>query len=630
MSNYKVEGNIVYFKELHKDTLGTNFRVAEVQDWKPVKHMLLCQTSKKITGQPEMWKRVRILLEGIRKSNIPFLYSPNKIVQYEDQVELLYDYLQGCTLEQMLTDADKRSMPISFDLTFSIALAIADVIEIGSSIIVSGEKSFHGFLTPDNIFINYDGKIYLKNYGIFPYIEKSDALCSDLEVRYGAWLSPEFVKRQKLLPQSDIYHLGYIIYKILTGKYFSYSAGEDFDSKFVNLSFKQYIPSTDKNFLEGIITFFKRTLNPDPNKRFRSIKEFREYISGQFHIEELSSASFNLAYFMNSLYGEAIEEESKVMLQELSYRVPKPAVEQTPAKDDRLVYELLEGLDKQSKTKRPIYIAVAILSVVLAVIAILYLSQSSKSKEEAQRLQQQEAKLKQEKEQTQKEYEAKLKKIQDDRQKEIEASEQKLKEMSENNKKLETENKKSAQKESQRLIEEEQARLNKLKDEQDKAKKEQEEKDRLAAIEKQKEEDRKNKEAAAVEATRKVEAAKAKLGQEIAFQDAEVKPILKAGDFAKWDDFNSVLRRKYFGKRYTFRLQIQVDENGDPTKVNVSGISGGSGSADIPDEVKTEIINVVKKNYKFTPAMKDGVRVKVWFPIKIINIEMAVSGKSRT
>ena len=324
MKEYKVMNDYLYFRDLFSDTMGINYRVAPIQNRKPMAHKVLCEVNPSISSHADMWKRVKILLEGIKKSNIPFLYSPEKIIINEKQNQLVFEYFKGKNFEQILIDAEKKGMSINFDLAMSICIAIADIIELGSSIIVSGEKSFHGFLTPDNILIHYDGKIFLKNYGIFPYLERNEQFYSETEKRYGSWLTPEFIRKEKIVSQSDIYHMGYLIYRILTGKYFSYAAGEDFDAKFANLTFKQYMPSTDKSFLTNVITFFKKTLNPDPLKRFLSIKDFKDFIANYFHIEELSSITFNLAYFMNSLYGESVEEEDRILKKELEYVVPEP------------------------------------------------------------------------------------------------------------------------------------------------------------------------------------------------------------------------------------------------------------------------------------------------------------------
>jgi len=170
--------------------MGINYRVAPILNRRPVGHKVLCEVNPSISGNADMWKRVKILLEGIKKSNIPFCILRKKIIVNEKQSHLVLNISRGKISKQILVDAEKKGMPINFDLAMSICIAIADIIEVGSSIIVSGERSFHGFLTPDNILIHYDGKISLKNYGIFPYLEKNEQFYSEMEKRYGFLADP--------------------------------------------------------------------------------------------------------------------------------------------------------------------------------------------------------------------------------------------------------------------------------------------------------------------------------------------------------------------------------------------------------------------------------------------------------
>ena len=205
-----------------------------------------------------------------------------------------------------------------------------------------------------------------------------------MEKRYGSWLTPELIRKEKIVSQSDIYHLGYLIYRILMGKYFSCMPGEDFDAKFNNLTFTHIIPSTDKNFLTHLITFLKKTLNPNPLKRFLTIKELKDFIANYFHIEELSSITFNLAYFMNSLYGESIEEEDKLFKQELAYVIPEPKKEpvaQTPQiKREDLVSGILDELDKRKKISPWVWAVVGVVVLVGAGVGYTFFSKANNRK----------------------------------------------------------------------------------------------------------------------------------------------------------------------------------------------------------------------------------------------------------
>ncbi len=599
MKEYKVMNDYVYYRDLFSDTMGINYRVAPIQNRRPLGHKILCEVSPAIAGIPDMWKRVRILLEGIRKSNIPFLYSPEKINVTDKGSQLVFEHFRGKNFEQILVDAEKKGMPINFDLAMSISIAIADIIEVGSSIIVSGERSYHGFLTPDNILMHYDGKIFLKNYGLFQYLEKNDLFYSETEKRYGSWLTPEFIRKDKIVSQSDIYHLGYLVYRILTGKYFSYSAGEDFDAKFANLTFKQYMPSTDKSFLTNVITFFKKTLNPDPLKRFLTIKEFKDFIANYFHIEELSSITFNLAYFMNSLYGEAVEEEDKILKQELAYFVPEPKKE-APASvsKDELVSGILEGLDERKKMPSWLWPVLGGVAIVAA-IGIYFAVSSGKKTSELTAQQNAEA--------------AQRLKTQQEQSAQIQAMAEKIKELESLKATADEAQKRALELEKQRLEEQkrkamdEQARMRaedekrKLEEttqlqKQEEAKKIQEE------LERKKKEDEDKAQLAEIE--RKKEAAKTKTGDQVPLSEVSVKPERVSGTAPA---VSGSLKTKYRGKEFTVPTTILVDENGSVTKVKIL-------TSSVPNDIRVVIEETVL-NWKYSPAMKDGVKVKVWLSI---------------
>jgi serine/threonine protein kinase len=604
MKEYKLVNDYVYFREMFSDTMGVNYHAAPVVNRRPVGHKVLCDVSPSIIGHAEIWKRVKILLEGIKKSNIPFLYSPEKIVVHDKQCQLIFEHFQGKTLEQMLKDVDKKGLSINFDLAMSLCIAIADIIELGSSIIVSGEKSFHGFLTPDNIMVHYDGKIALKNYGIFQYLERNETLFNEIEKRYGTWMTPELLRKEKIVSQSDIYHLGYLMYRILTGKYFSCMPGEDFDSKFINLSFSHLTPSTDKNFLTHLVTFLKKTLNPNPLKRFLTIKELKDFIATYFHIEELSSITFNLAYFMNSLYGEAIEEEDKLCKQELAYVVPEPKKEAPAAppsgiRKEDLVSGILDELDKRKKVSPLVWVAVAVIAVVGVGVGYTLLGPSKKAEQEAaakikveeqQRLNQQNelAKLINEQNEKIKQLEMLAATATEAQKKALELEKQRLDEL-----------KKKKSEEQAKLKAEEDARLQQLASEQ--AQREMEARKAQEELKKKEEENLK-----AQEERKRAEEARLKEGTVVAFNDLSVKPVKVSGDLPA---VNASLKMKYKGRPMNIVAQILVDENGDVAKVKIL-------TGNVPADIKAEVDDTLPK-WKYSPALKDTVKVKVWLTVSV-------------
>jgi len=394
--------------------------------------------------------------------------------------------------------------------------------------------------------------------------------------------------------------LGYLIYRVLTGKYFSYSPGEDFDSKFANLTFKQYMPSTDKNFLANVITFFRKTLNPDPLKRFLTIKEFKDFIANYFHIEELSSITFNLAYFMNSLYGEAVEEEEKILKQELAYIVPEPKKEMpsTPQAKEDLVSGILEGLDERKKSPGWLWPVLGVVALA-AVIGIYFAVTSGKKASELSAQQQTEAALRL--------------KAQEEQTSQIQAMADKIKELETLKLTADEAQKKALELEKQRLEEQkrkaqdEQARL-KAEDEKRKleeanqVQQAEEEKKAQEELDRKKAEEEKAKQA---EIQKKLaEAAKTKPGDQIPLSEVTTKPEKITGSAPA---ISPSMRTKYKGKVFTVPTTILVDENGNVAKVKIL-------TGNVPNDIKT-MIEETLSNWKYSPAIKDGVKVKVWLSV---------------
>ncbi len=604
MKQYERFMDYVLFEQIESDFIGDNYRVGKTIDRKVKGHAVVSRIHPYFLEDSNTWNRIKILLEGVKKSNIPHLHSPTNIDQESKTPHLEYPLIKAKSFEQVIQDANEKEIPINFDLAMSIAISIAELVDMGSSIVVSGQRSFHGFLTPDNILIDSDGKIFLKNYGIAAYLSYADNIYEALSKKYGTLLTPEFLKRDKITAQSDIYHLGFLVYKMLTGHYFSYTEGEDFESKFANISFSSYVPTTDKDFLTGIITFFKKTLNPDPSLRFSNIKEFKDFISRYFHIEELSSVTFNLAYFISSVYDETDEALNKQLAQELIYEIPeekKPEPART-VDSSHLVEDILTGLDNKEKSSKGLWIGIVGAAVVILAVIIIMVMQSKSAAEalRKQQLQQQQIYTKQ--------------------------MEMMRAEQDENQKKIEALMQQTSQSEEERRQRDEQVtELRKKQEEIEKRRKE--EADKLALTQKTDEEGRQRLLEEEAEKQRQIEVQKAKdfeeqrlrdeaarqeeerrnripqFGELIELSEVDIQPKRTAGEIPQ--KFSSDVRKALKGQTIKATVRLLIDEKGQITKTEV-----------LPRELDPMLrleISQIMIAWKFEPARKKNVAVKVWF-----------------
>jgi len=604
MNNKKYIGNYLILKSLFPETLGPTFRVGLVEAGRIKKHYVLTEVDPVFYRDPENWKKIQILLEGIRKSNIVSIYSPGQILRLENKYFLLYNLIDGRNFEQVMRDVDKRGLTVNFDLAFSIALAVADILESASSIVVSGEKSFHGFLTPDNIILHNDGKISLKNYGLIPYLQKDEQIASYLLNNYGAYLSPEEIRREKVSAQSDIYHLGFLVYKMLTGSYFVYSEDDDFDRKFDSVKFRSSVSTGDKTALDNLIQFFKKTLHPDPKKRFLSIREFRDFVSEKFHLEELSSVLFNLAYFMDNLYADQNRVEEAELKAELEMKIEE---ERRETNGGELVSTILASLEEEKKSsKKWLWITSGALVVIVIVFLIVYQSQLARKEKEKEDI------LKK-----QQEYSQRIKEMEEQLMKEKELFAQRQKEMTEAEKKAAEEKALKLQQELEKIRKQQEAELKRKQEEEErlkaeaeaKAKQEEEERMRLEEEKRLREEEEKRRQ----EELRKIEASKIKEGQLIAYADLDQKPQKISGDKPVP---TKILVTKYKRPQITkfdVIVTLLIDQNGNVESVKFIG--------SYPEDIQEFLIESLKK-WKYSPALKDGVKVKVWLPPQRVVIEI--------
>jgi len=582
-------GEYVVLEELYKDSIGTNYRAVEVEetDLKPIKHRLLTEVHPFLLLTPEEWNRTHVLCQRIQESGIPNLYAPKKIFKDEPGTFFVFPFIEGKTLAQIVDDASRKKKHIPFDLAFSISIAIASLIEMGSSLTQGGQNSFHGFLTPDHIIFDYEGNIYLKCFGLWSQLDKNETAVSEMIRMYASWLTPEFIRREPIGPRSDIYHLGYIVFRLLTGNYFSYLPGEDFQSTFTSISFVSDLPSTDIGFLTSLIDFFKKTLNPDVKKRFSSLKEFKNYVLKYFQTEEFAEFKTNLSGYMKTLYADAIEVEKQKLSDELSN--PPMLLSAGNVETDESMGHLPLELEEKKRSKLQVFLIAAAIIVITAVSGYFIVDQVDKTKKEQAETAKQLAKQSQ----TIQEFQQKLSTLEDKKKTETDSTPPTVKPPE-----------KDAKKDNDKKIpgmtgDKTQTTVKTVAD----TPKETPKETPPVVVRTTKPPETGEKKDAPPTASK--EAVKA--APLVALKETTVKPKQVSGNEP---EFPAAIRKAYVGRRATVKADLLLDENGNVAQVELLDKN------EIPADVQVIIVDTLKR-WKFTPAQKGDMKVKVKWPVKL-------------
>ena len=151
------------------------------------------------------------LVASIQSPKVVQIYD---LVIASDHVALIMEYIPGCDLEEFLSNA-KPSLASIITICIDVAGALASARQ---------QQIVHGDLKASNILITDQGRVKLTDFGIA-------RLENDVAVQPGgaaslSSISPEQYRGEALDVRSDLFALGCLLYRMLTGEHPFIRAGE--------------------------------------------------------------------------------------------------------------------------------------------------------------------------------------------------------------------------------------------------------------------------------------------------------------------------------------------------------------------------------------------------------------------
>ena len=159
---------------------------------------------------------------------IDFLKTANNIYY------IIMEYVKGCNLYDLLEKCQEQERKISFDLASHIVSEVLKGLKYAHSKVdeITGEPLgiVHRDISPGNIMVYFDGRIKITDFGIAKattrYIAKAKKGALRGKVAY---MSPEQARGDVELDyRSDIYSIGIVLYRLLTGQW-PFEGSTDYD-----------------------------------------------------------------------------------------------------------------------------------------------------------------------------------------------------------------------------------------------------------------------------------------------------------------------------------------------------------------------------------------------------------------
>jgi eukaryotic-like serine/threonine-protein kinase len=144
------------------------------------------------------------LLARVRHPNVVTIYGADRI---DDRVGLWMEFIKGRTLQQALEQGKAFSAIEIVDVGIELCHAIAAV---------HGAGLLHRDIKPHNVMLADDGRVVLMDFGTG--CELADTSPAGL-AGTPLYLAPELLSGQEPTVRSDIYSLGVLLYRLVTGSY---------------------------------------------------------------------------------------------------------------------------------------------------------------------------------------------------------------------------------------------------------------------------------------------------------------------------------------------------------------------------------------------------------------------------
>jgi eukaryotic-like serine/threonine-protein kinase len=166
-------------------------------------------------------------------------------------------------------------------------LPLGKVVEIGFKVIRALEYAFqmgviHRDIKPGNVLMGPDGDVKVTDFGA-SFQEKTTSETTQLHgVGSPAYMSPEQIRMEPLNHQTDIYAVGVLLFKLLTGR-LPYNASNQLSLTYEILNVPAPLPSTFRPELPKILDeICVKAMEKDLSNRYASWVDFGKDLSRAF------------------------------------------------------------------------------------------------------------------------------------------------------------------------------------------------------------------------------------------------------------------------------------------------------------------------------------------------------------
>jgi tetratricopeptide (TPR) repeat protein len=235
--------------------------------------------------------------------------------QVEDSYFISMEYLFGKDLRAIASKSRDREMPLGLQNALYIASRICAGLDYAHKLKGFQGKALniiHRDISPQNIFITYEGEVKIVDFGIAKAASQSTITQMGMIKGKVAYMSPEQATGNPIDHRSDIFSTGILLYEMLSGKRMFQG-----DTMQILAKVRKGDFDPPEAAIPGLpITLYKvlhKALEKEPSDRYQTCGEMLADLEECVVGLSLRPSSRALGGYMNGLFAEEIAAEGDLM-----------------------------------------------------------------------------------------------------------------------------------------------------------------------------------------------------------------------------------------------------------------------------------------------------------------------------
>lgn len=217
---------------------------------------------------------------------------------------VVMEFLEGKSLSALLRRAKKNKVAIPRSLLLASVSETLGALEYAHDLADhdgSPLNIVHRDVSPSNIFLTYQGRVKLVDFGIAKAVDSHKTQAGMFKGKI-AYMAPEQATQATDIDRrADIFSVGIVLWELLTGQRF-WGKTSDFDIMHALVLGNIPLPASTEPVPESLLAICRKAVSASPTDRYKDASEMQEALDAAIADEKLGTSTKQIATFLSDLF----------------------------------------------------------------------------------------------------------------------------------------------------------------------------------------------------------------------------------------------------------------------------------------------------------------------------------------